>query len=81
MDLTLLFSVIVVVAGAITTMATLLPRLAKIKAVGEGGKAFGASLAASSSPTDDTPGRITPSEWAEAIEAGAKAVKENVKDM
>lgn len=81
MDLTVVFSVIVIVAGAIVGISTVVPRLKKIGIIGVAGQAIGQSLAGSASPDDDTPGRITPKEIAEAIEAGAGAVKNQLKDV
>ena len=81
MDLTIFFSVVIIVAGGVITLSTVVPKLKKIGVVGEGAKAIGQSLAASYGPSDDTPGKITASEFAEAIEAGAKAVKDSLQDI
>lgn len=76
-----MISIIVIVLGAVIGVATTVPRLAKLKFVFAGGKAMAESLAASRSEADDTPGVITPAEWAEGFQAGAEAAKAELKDM
>jgi hypothetical protein len=81
MDVSTLLAIIVIVAASMSSIMILIPKLAKYKWAMEAGKAVAESLAASRSPTDDTPGVITPAEYAEAIEAGAKAAKNALGSM
>ena len=75
MDLGLILSVVVILAGAISSVFILIPKIAKYKWIVKGGEAIALSLAASRSASDDTPGVLTAAEYAEAFEAGAEAVK------
>ena len=72
-----IISVVVVVLGA---MITIIKR-ERIKDAAEIVKAGLASLQGSLAPGDDTPGKITPAEIAEAIEAAGKKAKEVLKDI
>lgn len=70
-------SVVIVIVGAVITII----RREKIKMVAEIGKAGMESIANSLSPGDDTPGKVTPAEWAEAAEAMSAKAKELMKDV
>ena len=70
-------SVIVVVIGAAITVI----KREKIKDAAEIVKAGLWSVKDTLSPDDDTPGKITPSEVGEIIEAIGKKAKEVLKDM
>ncbi len=70
-------SVVVVVIGAAITII----KREKIKDAAEIVKAGLYSIQASLGPSDDTPGRMTPAEIGEAIEAAGKKAKEVLKDM
>lgn len=80
MDAGTLVMVIVIVGGALSAIFGIVPKLAKYKFIVDGGKAMAESLVASKSATDDTPGVITPAEWAEAFEIGAGAARKALKD-
>lgn len=69
-------SVIAVVVGAIITYL----RREKIKDTAEIVKAALDSAVSSLSPTDDTPGRLTPAEIGEIIEAAGAKAKEVLRD-
>ena len=75
-----LLAVVVIVLGAVLSMTITVPKLAKMRFIFEGGKAFAQSLVASKSASDDTPGVITPAEWAEAFQAGAAAAAEALRN-
>lgn len=68
-----LLALVVIILGALISASIVIPKLARMRFIFEGGRAFAESLAASRAATDDTPGVITPQEWAEAFEAGAAA--------
>ncbi len=70
-------SVVVVVVGAVIGVI----KREKIKDAAEIVKAALASAQGSLSPGDDTPGRITPAEIGEIIEAAGKKAKEVLKDI
>jgi hypothetical protein len=69
-------SVVIVIVGALIGII----KREKIKQTAEIAKAGMESIAASLSDTDDTPGKITPAEWAEAIEVMAAKAKTIMKD-
>ena len=70
-------SVVVIVFGAMTTII----KREKIKDAAEIVKAGIWSLKGSLAPDDDTPGRITPAEIGEIVEAVGKKAKEVLKDI
>ena len=70
-------SVIVVVLGAAITII----KREKIKDTAEIVKAGIASVQGSLAPGDDTPGKITPAEVGEIVEAVGKRAKEVLKDI
>ena len=76
MDWSVVLSVVIVVIGAVVGII----KREKIKQTAEIAKVGMESIAASLSDTDDTPGKITPAEWAEAVEAMAGKAKEIIKD-
>ncbi|KKM63693.1 hypothetical protein LCGC14_1508990, partial [marine sediment metagenome] len=70
-------SVVVIVVGAMITVI----KREKIKDAAEIVKAGIVSVQGSLAPGDDTPGKITPAEVGEAVEAIGKKAKEVLKDM
>lgn len=70
-------SVIVVVLGAAITII----KREKIKDTAEIVKAGIASVQGSLAPGDDTPGKMTPAEIGEVVEAMGKKAKEVLKDI
>ena len=77
MNLYMLLSAVVVVGGAVMGVI----KWQKVKNGGQIGIAFVQSIAESYGPNDDTPGKITPAEWAKAFK-DAGAVGEGIlKDM
>ena len=70
-------TVLIVIVGAVIGII----KREKIKQVAVIGKAGMESIAASLSPSDDTPGKVTPAEYAEAVEAMAIAAKSVLKDV
>ncbi len=70
-------SVVVIVVGAVITVI----KTEKIKDAAAIVIAGLASVKGSLAPGDDTPGKITPAEVGEAIEAIGKKAKEVLKDM
>ena len=81
MDVGAIITIVALGGGFLVTLARLIPKIAKIAVIGKFTTGLGESLAASYSATDDTPGRITPAEWAKAIGDGAHAMKEELKDV
>ena len=77
MNIYAVISVVVVVLGAIIGII----KSQKIKMTAQIIKAGMESIAASLSDTDDTPGKITPAEWAEAMEVMAAKAKTLMKDV
>lgn len=69
-------TVAIMVVGAILGWI----KTSKVKQVGEVLKAGMESIKTSVGPNDDTPGRVTPAEWAEAFEKSASKAKELLKD-
>ena len=72
-----IITVAIVVIGAVIGII----KREKIKQTAEIAKAGMESVAASLSDTDDTPGKITPAEWAEAVEVMAAKAKTIMKDV
>ena len=77
MDWTIVISVVVVVLGAVIGLI----KREKLKDAAMITKAGIESISASLGPNDDTPGKITPAEWAEAVEAMAGKAKTIIKDV
>jgi hypothetical protein len=70
-------SVVIVIVGALIGII----KREKIKQTAEIAKAGMESIAGSLSDTDDTPGKITPAEWAEAVEVMAAKAKTIMRDV
>lgn len=77
MNWAVIISTIVVVVGAVIGII----KSQKIKNVAIITQALLSSISQSLSDTDDTPGKLTPAEIAEAIEAAGKAAKGVLKDV
>ena len=77
MDWTIVISVVVVVLGAVIGLI----KREKLKDAAMITKAGIESISASLGPNDDTPGKITPAEIAEAIEAMGNVGKNVLKDI
>ena len=77
MNLYAVITVVVVVIGAVIGII----KNQKIKMTAEVVKAGMESIALSLSDTDDTPGKITPAEWAEAMEVMSAKAKTILKDV
>ena len=80
MDGSMVFGIVSVVVVVLGAMITIIKR-EKIKDAAEIVKAGLWSLEDSISPGDDTPGRITPAEIGEMVEALGKKAKEVLKDI
>ncbi len=80
MDGSVVFGIVSVVVIVVGAMITIVKR-EKIKDAAEIVKAGIESMKGSLSPDDDTPGRITPSEVGEMVEAAGKKAKEVLKDI
>ncbi|KKK86398.1 hypothetical protein LCGC14_2763650 [marine sediment metagenome] len=80
MDGSVLFGIVSVVVVVLGAMITIIKR-EKIRNAGEIIKAGIWSLKESLSPDDDTPGKITPAEIGEIVEAVGKKAKEVLKDI
>jgi len=77
MNVYAVITVLIVIVGAVVGII----KREKIKQAAVVAKAGMESIAASLSPSDDTPGRLTPAEYAEAAEAMAAAAKTVLKDV
>ena len=77
MNWAVVISTVVVVIGAVIGII----KSQKIKNVAIITQALLSSISQSLSDTDDTPGKLTPAEIAEAIEAAGKAAKGVLKDV
>ncbi len=77
MNVYAVLTVLIVIVGAVIGVI----KREKIKTAAVIAKAGMESIAASLSPSDDTPGRLTPAEYAEAAEAMAVAAKSVLKDV
>ena len=80
MEGTTLYVIVSVVVFVVGAMITIIKR-EKIKNATEIVKAGIGSMQQSLSPGDDTPGKITPAEIGEMIEAAGKKAKEVLKDI
>ena len=80
MDGSVLFGIVSIVVVVIGAMITIIKR-EKIKDAAEIVKAGLWSAKESLSPNDDTPGKITPAEIGEIVEAVGKKAKEVLKDI
>ena len=80
MDGSVLFGIVSVVVVVFGAMVTIIKR-EKIKDAAEIVKAALLSAKGSLSPNDDTPGKITPAEIGEIVEAAGKKAKEVLKDI
>ena len=80
MDGSVLFGIVSVVVVVFGAMVTIIKR-EKIKDSAEIVKAGLASIKGSLSPNDDTPGKITPAEIGEVVEAVGKKAKEVLRDI
>ena len=80
MDGSVLFGIVSIVVVVVGAMITIIKR-EKIKDTTEIVKAGLLSMKDSLSPDDDTPGRMTPSEIGETVEAMGKKAKEVLKDI
>ena len=80
MDGSIIFGIVSVVVIVVGAMITIIKR-EKIKNAAEIVKAGLWSVKESLSSNDDTPGRITPAEIGEIVEATGKKAKEVLKDM
>lgn len=77
MNIYTVVTVVIVIVGAVIGLI----KREKIKATAEIAKAGMESIAASLSPSDDTPGKVTPAEWAEAAGAMADKAKDVLRDV
>jgi len=77
MNWAVVISTVVVVIGAVIGII----KSQRIKNVAIITQALLSSVSASLAETDDTPGKLTPAEIAEAIEAAGKAAKGVLKDV
>ena len=80
MDGSVLFGIVSVVVIVLGAMITIIKK-EKIKDAAEIVKAGIWSMKESLSPNDDTPGKITPAEVGELVEAVGKKAKEVLKDI
>ena len=80
MDGSLIFGIVSVVVVVLGAMITVIKK-EKIKDAAEIVKAGIWSMKESLSPDDDTPGRITPAEIGEVVEAVGKKAKEVLKNI
>ena len=80
MDGSVLFGIVSVVVVVLGAMITIIKK-EKIKDATEIVKAGIWSMKESLSPNDDTPGKITPAEVGELVEAVGKKAKEVLKDI
>ena len=80
MDGSIIFGIVSVVVVVVGAAITIIKR-ERIKDAAEIVKAGLWSLKDTLSPDDDTPGKITPSEVGEIVEAIGKKAKEVLKDM
>ena len=80
MDGSMIFGIVSVVVIVIGAMITIIKR-EKIKNAAEIIKAGIWSMKESLAPDDDTPGKITPAEVGEIVEAVGKKAKEVLKDI
>ena len=80
MDGSIIFGIVSVVVIVVGAMITVIKR-EKIKDAAEIVKAGLWSVQESLSKNDDTPGKITPAEIGEIVEAVGKKAKEVLKDM
>lgn len=81
MDVGAIITIVALGGGFLVTLARLVPKIAKIAVVGKFATGAGESLARSYGPGDDTPGKVTPAEWAEALGDGIHAMKDELKDV
>lgn len=80
MDGQVIFGIVSVAVIVVGAMVTIIKR-EKIKDAAEIMKAGIVSMKGSLSPDDDTPGKITPAEIGEMVEAVGKKAKEVLKDI
>ena len=80
MDGTAIYAVVSVVVVVVGAMITIIKR-EKIRNAAEIIKAGIWSMKESLAPNDDTPGKITPAEVGEIVEAVGKKAKEVLKDI
>lgn len=80
MDGSVIFGIVSVVVIVVGAMITIIKK-EKIKDAAEIVKAGLKSAQGSLSKDDDTPGRLTPSEIGEIVEASGKKAKEVLKDI